>query len=107
MKSLVLPSDVVGVGTRGKENTWKEVFVVCQIGIFICDLGLILIATATAHIIKEVVWIVPTDNTPRSTHRLISHREARKLDSLFYKRHRHKISVRDRESCSVLTVKPI
>ena len=36
MKSSKYPSDVEGVGVRGKENTWFGIVVLCQLEIFEC-----------------------------------------------------------------------
>ena len=35
-KALRYPSDVEGVGIRGKENIWVEVVVPCQLAMFMC-----------------------------------------------------------------------
>ena len=36
MKPSKYPSDVEGVGIRGKDNTWMEIVVPCQLRIFKC-----------------------------------------------------------------------
>ena len=81
MKSSKYPSDVEGVGIRGKENTWFGIVVPCQLGIVMCMYG---------AKIKE--WRARSDKTSCSKHKPTPHKKTRKMGAIYFKRRRHMIT---------------
>lgn len=88
MKPLKYPSDVEGVGIRGKENTWMEVVIPCQLGIFkcMCEQNL----TTSPHSAEAEEWRTTTNKKLCSKRKPIPHKTTREMGAIYFKRRRHR-----------------
>ena len=76
MKFSKYPSDVEGVGIRGKENTCVGIVVPCHLGIVMC-----MCERKSAR----------TSKTTCSKYEPVPHRKTREMGAINFKRRRHRI----------------
>ena len=89
MKALVVTSDVVGVGSRCRENTWEEVFKELQLGIYVsnCEIILKLSYQPTEN---NVLWVLDMRKPPCRNYIPLPNKKKREIGRLFYKRQKYK-----------------
>ena len=77
MKPSKYPSDVEGVGIRGKENTWVGIVVPCHLGIVMC-----MCERKSAR----------TSKTTCSKYEPVPHRKTREMGAIYFKRRKHRLT---------------
>ena len=77
MKFSKYPSDVEGVGIRGKENAWVGIVLPCHLGIVMCTYE------------RESAR---TNKTTCNKHKHVPHKRTREKGAMYFKRRRHRIT---------------
>ena len=88
MKPSKYPSDLEGVGIRGKENIWIQIVVPCQLGIFKCMYVQEL--TTSPHSAKVKEWRATSDKTSCNKRKPTPHKKTGEMGTIYFKRRRHR-----------------